>query len=73
MENPDGRRASRDANGEPNTSDGRERADVPPEDDPTAEGATEEVPVEDAAEDGERNGTGGEGEDLDEFRKRLEA
>jgi ribonucrease Y len=73
VENPDRRRASRDANGEPNTSDGRERADVPPENDPTAEGATEEVPVEDAAEDGERNGTGGEGEDLDEFRKRLEA
>src|SRR5918912_681866 len=55
---------------ESNDPGSREQVDVPPENDPTAEGPTEEVP---AGADVEGNGTGAEEAELEEFRRRLEA
>ena len=55
---------------ESNDPGSREQVDVPPENDPTAEGPTEEVP---AVADVEGNGTGAEEAELEEFRRRLEA
>jgi ribonuclease Y len=71
---PDRHEVNEGAIQESNGPDGRERADVLPENDPTAEGSTEEVPaVEDAAEDVGGNETDAEEADLEEFRRRLEA
>ena len=55
---------------ESNDPGSREQVHVPPENDPTAEGLTEEVPVE---VDVEGNETGAEKAELEEFRRRLEA
>ena len=74
MGKPDRHEVNEGAIQESNDPDGRERADVLPENDPTAEGSTEEVPaVEDAAEDVGGGETGAEETDLEEFRRRLEA
>ena len=71
MEKPDRREVNGDVTQGSNDPDGREQADVPPENDSTAEGPTEEVSVEGAAEDVERDGTGAEESELDELRRRI--
>ena len=72
MGNPERHEVNGDATQESNGSNARERADVLPENDPTAEGPTEEVPAEHAAEGVGGNETGTEAVDLEELLGHLE-